>query len=69
MAIVDATKQYVNASQVIPGLKKNGFDIGVSFTAKETNSGGIDFEVFGLGFDGGADIVLTAQHSVKVSFN
>jgi len=68
-AIVNATKQWRESTDIIKGLVKDKFKIEVSFMAKEKTGGGIEFDVWNIGsFSAGREVERTAVHTIALTF-
>jgi hypothetical protein len=67
-AITTAAEQWRKMGTEIPGLKQDSFTVEVSFGLTRTTSGGVEFEVWGVGVDLEASKEFTATHSVSLTF-
>ncbi|MFK8037283.1 MAG: hypothetical protein AB8B74_03250 [Crocinitomicaceae bacterium] len=67
-AIEKAAKEWKSMQTSITGLEKSEFSISISFTAKNINSAGIEFEILGISFDGGRDWNRAVVHSIELTF-
>lgn len=65
--IVDAVNQY-QKSLAITGLDKNGFQIELSLSITNVTDLGLEFEIFGVGFEAGANFEKTVFHKIALSF-
>ncbi|HQV38932.1 MAG: hypothetical protein IPL81_10110 [Flavobacteriales bacterium] len=67
-AISASAAQWKRASSAIQGLEKNSFTIEISFGVTKSTSGGVEFEVWGVGLDLEGSKELTASHSISLTF-
>jgi hypothetical protein len=67
-AIATAAAQWKKMGTEIPGLKQDSFTVEVSFGLTKTTSGGVEFEVWGVGVDLEASKEFTATHSISLTF-
>lgn len=72
-AIVTAANQWMHASGVIAGLSKSEFKIEISFSAKSSASGGLEFEIGipdigNFGINASKDQERTVVHSITLTF-
>lgn len=65
--IKDAALAYKNSSSIL-GLEKDSFEIEVSFSITKTTGGGVEFEVYGVGFEGDAEWERKVGHTVVLEF-
>jgi len=66
--IINATKAYKETKE-ITGLSKKDFNIELSFSIKKADSGGVEFELFGIGFDASGERSKNAVHKIKLTFS
>ena len=66
--IYNVAKQY-EESEAMGGLDKDGFEIELSLSITNKIGGGLEFEVFGVGFEAGADFEKTVFHKITLSFS
>jgi hypothetical protein len=67
-AIIDASNQWQNISNFVTGLDKKEFTVEISFIAKSKTTGGIEFEIWGIGVDGAATYEKTLGHTISLTF-
>ncbi|WAC42234.1 trypco2 family protein [Pedobacter sp. SL55] len=67
-AVVAASQQWAGASTGVTGLSKKEFSVELSFSLKKSGSGGVEFEVWGIGIDASVDVDKTVAHKVKLTF-
>lgn len=67
-AIATAAAQWKKMGTEIPGLKQESFTVEVSFGLTKTTSGGVEFEVWGVGVDLEASKEFSATHSISLTF-
>ena len=68
LIIISAAEQY-KTSTSITGLEKDGFEVVLSLSITNISALGIEFEIFGVGFDANADFDKTVFHSITLSFS
>ena len=66
-ALAAAGDQYLKSAGEIDGLEKDGFTIVVSISVKNSNAGGVEFEIFGVGVDAGVDWSKKVVHTIKLT--
>jgi hypothetical protein len=67
-AIFVAAGQWAQTKASVNGLEMSSFTVEIAFTVKNINSAGVEFEIVGIGFDGGVDWEKSAVHKVKLTF-
>ncbi len=65
--IKNAAEQY-KKSIPIGTLVKNSFEVEISFALKKVTEAGIEFELFGVELEGGADFEKTVFHQIALKF-
>ncbi len=67
IAIKDAAIQY-KASIPVGSLVRNSFEVEISFSLKKNTETGVEFELFGVELEGGADFEKTVFHKMNLKF-
>lgn len=67
-AIVDAANQWINTTDTVTGLKKSDFSVEISFMVKSISALGVEFEIWGIGADVGAEYENSVVHTITLTF-
>lgn len=67
-AIEEAATQWSRTTTEINGLDKDSFKVEISFGVTRSTSGGVEFEVWGVGVELDGAKERTASHSVTLTF-
>jgi len=65
--IINAAEAYKETKN-ITGLTKEDFDVELSFSASRTGIAGVEFELFGIGFDASGERGKSAVHKINLTF-
>lgn len=65
--IINAANAYKETKD-IKGLSKEDFNVEISFSASRTGTAGVEFELFGIGFDGSGERGKSAVHKINLTF-
>lgn len=67
-AVVQAATQWINATEMIKGLSKDGFSVEISVIVKKKTGSGFEFEIWDAGIDLSGEVENSAVHTIELTF-